>query len=786
MPDQEDRASRERAQPIDPFATEASNTLGNPPTSAPAGADPPTRDGGTVQSLESTREPIFALPDTRKVRDLAAGRGLRDGRDARDELRRKTRKQIRRTMTHNMTKILSAIPTAGKSFGSVQVAAELNVPVTILTPRKKLRKQIIEEWAPELDLEAVDLPSRDLCPTAAPDGREASAPHDEAADPVRNRVKDLLDRGAALTEIHERAERLFGEPLPCERDGECPYREAWAEIDPDEYDLIAGDPRHAHVPPVLAGRHVVFDEYPGDAFLVSFQGSEIDRIVNTKLAETDVGPQNLDELLGADQEEREALLDSLTDDDGGLHPDPGAPLRSDNSAAHAHASALVYLLVAAGDAEPRGDSEWRHVDLPGSYGAAAYHPGAEDALRSVEIVYPPEGLDAAESLLGLDGEPALYHDKGNPHSLRPDPFMWRIALNLDDLQYRQTMSADERRAYREQMGFRVVQVTDHERPISSGEYAPTEEATVLGRYLERKHDRQPVLITSWRALRKHEDDAADPTTDGGLSWAKPVDVGGEQRPALTYGQTRGHNTMAQERLAIVEGVPHWGDGYVEKWCALADEPYSRNGKGMDREYGPFGEAVREFFQEKALSQAMHRLNRDGNGAVIYALTARVPDDWPVIECPDIIRVTSPGTREVLRAIGGRESWTVGEIADDPSVSVGRRQVRHILTSLTRRGFLRRQRAGRGYEYHGCGPDDPIGWVDLPRGLFGRLRGLVHGYDTYEDLYTFRFRVSPDLRMPRPLVTGDPLSCPGTVTPPQPMDRGHDPPKRPPPSQRAHP
>lgn len=108
--------------------------------------------------------------------------------------------------------------------------------------------------------------------------------------------------------------------LPCcSGDEECLYQEQ-NKFDPDDFDVLIGHYKHTHIPRVTAGRHVVVDENPTDAFLSRIGGDALVRGINAFLSLAD-SPDivSFDDLLTArhDSERRAAALDWFTTAEGG-------------------------------------------------------------------------------------------------------------------------------------------------------------------------------------------------------------------------------------------------------------------------------------------------------------------------------------------------------------------------------------------------------------------------------------------------------------------------------------
>ncbi len=181
---------------------------------------------------------------------------------------------------------------------------------------------------------------RAQCPTA-------SGAHGSAWQLVVHVAREL---GFSPADIHQGANDLFGEPLPCQCDEydeertRCPYSRAWEEVsDPDlPIDLLIGSYGHTHVASArtfyervddrteVSPRTIAIDEFPGDAFGRSFGGEALDHAVWLAGVLTD----NVDT-------RRDVLDADLWDDDW-----VRAWLRGDGDEHPASAAADAHLTVA--------------------------------------------------------------------------------------------------------------------------------------------------------------------------------------------------------------------------------------------------------------------------------------------------------------------------------------------------------------------------------------------------------------------------------------------------------
>lgn len=127
--------------------------------------------------------------------------------------------------------LIEALPATGKSWGSMQWAADTGNNVSLFAPRHTLLDEEYEPWCDKFDLTYKRLPSfyRDCTSFMESD--------DGGYKPVDKVAEDLqadYQQGHDAEEIHEKHPHST-----CQEDGECPYIEKLA-FDPDEYDVLLG------------------------------------------------------------------------------------------------------------------------------------------------------------------------------------------------------------------------------------------------------------------------------------------------------------------------------------------------------------------------------------------------------------------------------------------------------------------------------------------------------------------------------------------------------------------
>ena len=558
--------------------------------------------------------------------------------------------------------LIEALPSVGKSRGIVEAAAETGVPVTILTQRHDLYDQL-GDWCSELGLRYQRLPSfTEDCPTYRGDH----------GGQIQETVRDWYDRGASAQQIHAHAAEELGRDLPCQQGSECPYASKW-KLDTDDYDVLIGHYRHAKKTEVVEDRVVVFDEFAEDAFDTVLD-ENLDRAVTRFLADSDLPLDSVTDLLeerGDDSTVNQIALKKLRDAGIERH---GDAVFDDNST-HAAAPRAVYTLLDASGVPADG---WERSVLPdGSIGVF------DRGDQVVRIREPPKLEDAA-GVIALDGTPT-----------KP---LWESALGVS-LDHRRVLTDAERRAYlSNELELRIIQTTEYEHPYSSGRYVSEQKDRALLREVRQHHGQKPTLVSTQSAIRQYEE-------HGVLS---------EVTDHAHYGDLKGTNEFADTRLAVICGTRHFGDAYIRREAAIADEPIDRDGRGMEKTYGEFGDQILRHMREHEALQAIMRFGRDGDGATVYVNTAAIPD-WVPLPCVEgVERPHADGMQEVITVLRTTDGpWTSDSIAEQ--VSISRRQVRTYLKRLCEWGHLNQERDGRQVRYTDVNVDsiNPYGLVSLP-------------------------------------------------------------------------
>ena len=698
------------------------------------GLDPGRTPSGAATDADT--EPRAVLPAS--VRDLTTATSGWDWRHAAeqsdedlsvDEARDRTTEAIADAYGSGDRVLVEALPTMGKSYGTIKAAAETGEQITVLTGRgNKEQYGQFKQWCDEFGLSYYQLPSfkRD-CETANGDHGA------EWADTVES----WYNRRATPKQIHKKAEGALGERLPCQKEGHtCSYTAKW-DFDPDDYDVLIGHYSHAYrEDKVVNGRSVVPDEF--HAYETTL-GAELQPAVSYWLDTTPGVPFNSYTDLVENRDDPDRRGEGLQwFDEQGVDADEGHVF--DDPKAHAAAPLVVYTLLAGEDL----GNGFEMADL-GDVGHGAFNRERGE----VSVLQPPD-LTYASAVVGLDGTPTKQ--------------MWELSLG-ERLNHRRVLQGSERPEYiQEALNLNLVRTTEYVKPYNNADHVYVDDDTALLEKIGEQHGEKPGLITTSTA--EHEYD------DAGI-----LDLVADTKH---YGNVLGSNEFKSKRVGAVIGSNHYGDDYLKKWGAYAGEAVERNDeKGSGLSYGGFGDRVLTHMREHETLQAAMRFGRDAAGAVVYVHTDTLPEWVPIAGEGRVVRTYSDGEREVVDAAEDLDAWRTSTIAEQ--VSVGERQVFNILDRLAERGVVDREFDGRGYTWQNDGLQEVSdhGDVELPPVELEEDTDV----DTTEavqeitrsSIYTWEFRNSatdpggttaedgsiPSTDVDRPVTEGD--------TPPDPAD-----------------
>jgi hypothetical protein len=703
------------------------------------GAHVPEFDGST-QSEDAERVVVMPNAPVEIVernarewgwREAAEQHGREDGGEdglSIDSARERTREAIADAYRYGDRVLVDALPTLGKSYGTIAAAADTGEPVSYLTNRGNDEQyERARERCEKFGLSYYTLPSAwRNCPCFRGDHGE-----DVAAD-----VQQAYNNGATAKEIHIHAPEYLGYELPCQHEGGCEWQAKWG-FDPEDYDVLIGHYSHAHVNSVVTSRTVAFDEFPGGSFETTLDES-LAGVVSHFLSHTPaLDIEDYADLMVAREDEQrraDALGWFMQSQQPGR--DPGLAFAEGG---HALAPLATFTLLAA--AKNDLGNGWEHADLEdvGGKGWVGLHDRGQGAIH---ILRPPS-FQYSSALVALDGTPTRL--------------LWKLALGLDRLNTRQVLADDERVEYlRDVLEHRYVRTTDWIKPYSSGENVNARDDAALLDWIRQEYDRTPALITSRNAkFAYHDDEELDfrlaLDEHGQLDPNRIVETESCVSAAKHYGNLLGSGDFETERLGAVIGSRHFGDGFVKKWAAYAAETTERvdrseNGKGSNLQYTGLGDAIHRHMTEHQTLQAAMRFGRDGNGALTFVHTNTLPEWVDPVVCAEgrLVTAWSGGMKDVLDVAKGLNGWRTREIADHPDVGIEEWQVRQHLHTLVDRGYVSREVEGNGFVWR----DDGLhrvgehGDVELESVELDELTAEESGVISGTSIYTWDHASSP--------------------------------------------
>jgi hypothetical protein len=670
-----------------------------------AGAPIPEYDGNDGKEWQQTVALPSSTPKARSWDWQNAGEALGGDGDpdpwlTRREAQKRVQRAIERAYDTRTTPggtgtLIDALPGLGKSHGAILAAAETDTPVSFLTGRGRDEQyQVVKQWCRNAGLTAKVLPAvTEDCPTFA----------GEHGEDIEATVKGWYRRGATGKEIHRDAEVELGEPLPCQAGGTCPYTAKW-DFDPEEYDVLIGHPTHVHVPKVANGRTPVFDEFTDD-FEHGLAGDRLQRAVTRHLKRDPELPfANYTDLIEhrSDDERRTDALARLGET--GIDRDHEQAWEDDG---HALAPLATTVLLASAIDDNQHDDGFSTVDLPGDGAIGTFYPEwGQQNVPGVRLLLPPD-LEYANGVVGLDGTPTEA--------------MWTLTLDTR-FTTDQVLADDERARYlTEAADVEFITTNDHARPVGGNAAdLPVASAKALARAVALRHDTKPDLVTTGTMHGVLADQDLIDRPGGDLPGG---DGTGLYDKALYHGNMKGSNRLKHSRVGIVEGSTHYGDEFVQKWAAFADENAERDGKGLDLSYGDFGGDVLRHMREHQTLQGALRFGRDGNGATVYVNTNTLPEWVPAKRVGGVLTTKGDGEREAVEALtdlGG--TGTAAEVIEHDAVTVSDKTVYRVLDRLADDGRVEKSWTdGRNvYTVEGFGDLNEHGDVDL------RTDGGVNG------------------------------------------------------------
>lgn len=595
-----------------------------------------------------------------------------------DDARHKCTETIEKALSENDYSVIDALPAQGKSRGVVKWAARTDSPLTVLTPRRKLHEQY-EEWCDESGLTTYQLPSfhRDCECAAGKHGKE-----------LKNRVQALYDANVSGHDIHRYAEECFGQKLPCMEHGQCSYFSK-SNFDSGKYDVLLGDYRHAYSNRMTEDRTVAIDESPTSGYLKKFAPETVRSSVSAYLQDEGELPfSNYTDLIEnrSDPYRSDDAIAWFRENEPEVGEQGRAVMKDSSKQTNAYAPLMTYALLTGREL----GNGWEHSELPdGQLAARNRDPDTENGEDELIFLHPPN-LDQAENVIGLDGTPCIEQ--------------WELCLGHSVEQCR-VLDDPQRASYlRYGLNLSIHQMSEAAHPYASGNWVDPDRDTALIKQIGERERQLPDLITSQKAIAQYDS-------------VEAMDFVNESK---YWGNLIGSNGFGGSRLGLVIGSPHYGDTYLNMWGAFANESIKRldDGRGMDLDYGQFGNKLLHEMREGTVLQSLMRFGRDGDGATIYVYTGAIPE-WVPLAGKGSLKKLPDGMRSVVNVVREQVEWRTSDLVEEiperstPALvtksgdKLSQRRVQDRLGDLYEWGFLDRRKEGNGWIWENKG----VGEID---------------------------------------------------------------------------
>jgi DNA-binding transcriptional ArsR family regulator len=588
-------------------------------------------------------------------------RSLNRESPTKENVGKRVRRRISRAYINRCNALIDAPMSSGKSTGAIIAAAETETKIFIVMPRGRNEGyDYIKSLCDEEGLSSEVLPSsHEMC----------NSLNGEHGDGMEERLKRLMSCGITLKECHAFLD------LPCD-----PNCLSWDDVNTNA-DVLIGHYKHLNAPSVMDSRIVVVDESPSE-FASTFDDPE--SITKYLQRHDELLFENYTDLLG-NRDDLKRTIPSLAWLDGEPMRNPELAL----DGIHASTPTMVYTILESTMEVGNEGDVFERTSLPNG-NTALYN--AENG--EVSILSPPD-LSSAAGVVALDGTP--NHDK------------WEASLGVP-LEHEEILDEEEWEKYLiDTMNYTFVVTTEATKPYNSVSNVNIREDAAL---LSGVHEEfgKPIVITTLTAENEYiaEGNIMEHIKD----YAHPGDL-------------KSSNRFKDEEVAVVIGANHPGDHEILKWAAFCDldahspDRSKPENRGSNLSYGEEADEIyRNMVHDNTLQAAM-RINREGEGGIVFIHTNTLPEKVPAPHVPGIVSTWSPGMREVIEVTKGMDGWTTSEVAQWTDIS--ERSVRLHLKKLYRMGKVEKSKKpddGRVTLWTRAEDIDEYGTLDLDETEYG--------------------------------------------------------------------
>lgn len=622
-----------------------------------------------------------------------------------DQVREATRGLIEQGFEAEEPVLIEAPPGSGKSTKAIQLAAEIDTPVTYLARRIDLYEQAerIAQDHGGIRTERIPAPHRN-CDTFK--GKTDGSP---------SALKRLYSKGFGGREIHLR----FNSLAPCGK--ECPYFQRLSTINQelDSIDLLIGNHSHSRRQDYVRDRFVVLDEFNSDPFLRTFPNEESDAVDDPGI----IIPAFLRSVAEYDEAFPANAYQDVTDliTNRG-HPsewwaaidwfrEHGASRRKaqrfefmDATAkredpVHALAPYLTLSLLCMETVGPgieiapppdgSLDQLWNDADL------APQEKCVRDRNTGEMFALQPADLSSAAQIIGLDGTPTIE--------------LWNLLFAPESgFDHRQVIDREDFSTYlRSAMNMSFYQIGGGMHPYAGGNISRRDGKRLA--FVYARENGRFSLITTRKILQRYKNRGwlerfVKRVDEDTQTEAESSKLYAEYR-ARHYATIKSSNEFEEEAIGAVMGNPFPDDRLVAIWagfCGKAIDPPVESGE--EKTFGEFGDRIYRHFAHNAVAQAALRFGRDdevieNGGANVYISTFALPDWFEVDQQFEL------QTGKSVSAAAGKlyECWlasesevdafhTVNEIhdeisADDWPEKLRKRSLRDGLDDLVSKDYI---------------------------------------------------------------------------------------------------
>jgi biotin operon repressor len=498
--------------------------------------------------------------------------------------------------------------------------------------------------------------SHDLCPMAQGKYDYLKIRGQKLSEFIKNECKG---KGNSFQFVH----RLIQKELPnCPCSEGCKYESQWTEfyeaLENEEYDIIHATTRFVHVPELVTGNVIIFDEYPTYSF--ELDQDSLRQGVNPLLHEVSDGKYTIERLMEALRTDDRDTIADISD-----IVSPFVKNR-EKIGENGHRQSLDMLRALL---KVEKVTETTRVGMSGNIRIAL------DELNNVTEVIQLPDLSEAHCVIGFDAHPA--------------PLAWQIQTGLK-LPIKKILTPEEERSWRvNTRRLRIVQVGESIRSYtggwSSSQAKEDVEATI--RTIHRKYDKEFFAVICPKSIKTDVHQIME-------------SAGVENPEILHYGELKSRNDFSDARVGLVIGCISVSDKEVFRYLGylgFTPVPEVTDGGGPGRgrvfigRYADAAEELRESVRSDNVAQAVGRFSRrvhdteDTDGATVYVLTSVLPEEVVDEKVPGVVRRVTKTQRKLEELVAESDGPVTGREVEE-ELEISRRHALELLDELSDAGI----------------------------------------------------------------------------------------------------